>query len=226
MKRRTSAKVAGVTLLLYIVVGVAQMIVGKGVVRGQGTATMLASMASHAGSVRANALLGLSTGFIALTLGAALYGLTREEDHELALLALMCRVVEGVLGSLPTLASLGLLWLASSESTPTPSGSVLAAAELLVTLKGLLPLLGATFFAVGSLIFSYLLLRGRMVPRSLALLGVAASAILSVLLPGQLAGMIGGPVTQYMWAPMAVFEVVLAIWLLVKGTAAPAPSGR
>ena len=221
MRRRTSATVAGVTLLLYIIIGVAQMIIGRGVVRGQGTAVMLASIASHAGSVRVNALLGLATSFVALTLGVALYGLTREEDHELAMLALMCRVAEGVVGSLPALASLGLLWLASNGSTGVPSESPLAAAELLVKLRGLLPLLGATFFAVGSLLFTYLLLRGRMIPRSLALLGVVASAVLVLLLPGQLAGIIGSPVTSYMWAPMAVFEVVLAVWLLAQGTTVP-----
>jgi hypothetical protein len=171
--------------------------------------------------VRVNALLGLATSFVALTLGVALYGLTREEDHELAMLALMCRVAEGVVGSLPALASRGLLWLASNGSTGVPSESALAAAELLVKLRGLLPLLGATFFAVGSLLFAHLLLRGRMIPRSLALLGVVASAVLVLLLPGQLAGIIGSPVTSYMWAPMAVFEVVLAVWLLAQGTTVP-----
>jgi hypothetical protein len=35
----------------------------------------------------------------------------------------------------------------------------------------------------------------------------------------QLAGFLRGPVTYYMWIPVAVFEVVLGFWLLIKGVA-------
>ena len=78
---------------------------------------------------------------------------------------------------------------------------------------------GATFFAVGSTLFSWLLLRGRMIPVALAWLGVLASVLLVVGLPLQLAGVLGGSATQLMWLPMAAFEVPLALWLLIKGLA-------
>jgi len=79
------------------------------------------------------------------------------------------------------------------------------------------------FFAAGSLIFSYLLLRGRMVPVSIAWLGVFASGLLVVLLPLQLAGFSTGPLTgYYQWLPALVFQIVLALWLLIKGVATPA----
>jgi hypothetical protein len=42
-----------------------------------------------------------------------------------------------------------------------------------------------------------------------------------VVLPLQLAGVLTGPVTQLMWIPVAVFEVVLAAWLIIKGAAIP-----
>ena len=83
--------------------------------------------------------------------------------------------------------------------------------------------IGAIFFAVGSLIFSWLLLRGRMVPVSMAWLGVLASGLLTVVLPLQLAGFSTGPVTgYYQWLPALVFQVALALWLLIKGVATPA----
>ena len=81
----------------------------------------------------------------------------------------------------------------------------------------------AIFFAVGSLIFSWLLLRGQMIPVILAWLGVLASALLVVILPPQLAGLFGGAtnwsqsVDWLIWLPMLVFEVVLSLWLLIKG---------
>ena len=84
------------------------------------------------------------------------------------------------------------------------------------------PPISAIFFAVGSTIFSYLLLRGRMVHVSLAWLGVFASALLVVGLPLQLAGFFTGPLTEYQWLPAVVFELLLALWLLIKGVALPA----
>jgi hypothetical protein len=83
--------------------------------------------------------------------------------------------------------------------------------------------IGAIFFAVGSLIFSYLLLRGRMVPVSIAGLGVFASGLLAVTLPLQLAGFPTGPLSGYsQWLPALVFQVALALWLLIKGVSTPA----
>lgn len=87
----------------------------------------------------------------------------------------------------------------------------------------------AIFFAVGSTLFSWLLLRGRMIPVALAWLGVIASVLLVVILPLQLAGLFGGSmtwassVTWLVWLPMLLFEVSFALWLLIKGIARPTP---
>ena len=81
---------------------------------------------------------------------------------------------------------------------------------------------------MGSTLFSGLFLRGRMVPVALAWLGVLASILLVAITPLQSAGLFGGSgswgssVTWLMWLPMLVFEVTLALWLLIKGVAAPA----
>jgi hypothetical protein len=44
-------------------------------------------------------------------------------------------------------------------------------------------------------------------------------------LPLQMAGFIEGAITLLMWIPMAVFEVVFALWLLIKGVAAQPAGG-
>jgi hypothetical protein len=216
MTRRTNARVAGSMFLLYIVIGVGTMIVSRGVPTGEGTAAKLAIMAQYAPVYRINMMLGLLTGFIALTLGVALYGLTRDEDHELALLALSCRIGEGLSIFFPVFATLGLLWLASDAAT-TPGG--LALAEFLMNVKGWNVTLAATFFAVGSTIFCWLLLRGRVIPAALAWLGVFASIVLVIGLPLRLANLLAGPITYLIWIPMAAFEIPLGVWLIVKGAA-------
>ena len=165
MTVKTSARVAGFTFLLYIVAGIASM-----AVRGP-----------------ISSVLTLLTSFCALVLGVTLYALTREQDRDLALLGMLCRVIEAV---------------------PGHGGA-------------------AIFFAVGSTIFAWLLLQGRMIPLWLARLGVAASAGLVVLLFLQRAGVSTGAsnwsssLTWVIWFPLLIFEVTFAIWLILKGVSEP-----
>jgi hypothetical protein len=162
----TNARIAGFTFLIYFAAGIASLVL--------------------AGNAPATALLSLVTSFSALVLGVTLYAITREQDPDLAMVGLACRVIEAVPGH------------------------------------------GEIYFAVGSAVFSWLLLRGRMIPVALAWLGVIASVLLVMLLPLQIAGLFGGPrawsspVTWAVWLPLLVFELTLAVWLILKGVAMPA----
>jgi len=222
MTRTTNARVAGFTFLFYIALGIAAMVLSGRAGNAEGIAAQLAGYAQHASAVRAAAVLNLSTGFAALVLAVTLYALTRDQDADLAMLALTCRVAEGVVGGIAIQRSLGLLWLA------TAAGANEAAAETSQALGEFLMgqrwsfAIGATFFAVGSTLFSWLLLRGRMIPAALAWLGVLASVLLVVLLPMQLADVLPDAVIQFMWLPMAAFEIPLGLWLIIKGAAVPA----
>jgi hypothetical protein len=166
MTIRTNARVAGFTFWIYFAAGIASMLL--------------------AGNAPATAVLSLVGSFSALVLGVTLYAITREQDPDLALLGLGCRVIEAVPGH------------------------------------------GEIYFAVGSSVFCWLLLTGRMIPVALAWFGLTASVFLVMLLPMQIAGYFGGPrtwsspVTWAVWLPMLVFELTLAVWLITKGVAMPA----
>ncbi len=95
----------------------------------------------------------------------------------------------------------------------------------MLNVQGLTTLVAATVFAIGSILYTYLFLRARTIPLSLAWLGVLASVLLVVCLPLQMAGFIEGLVTSLIWIPMAVFEVIFALWLLIKGVAAQPAKG-
>jgi len=163
----TNARIAGVTFVTYIAAGIAALALGGG---------------SHAADV-----LTIVTSLSALTLGVTLCAITRDVDRDLALLALLCRVVEAVPGH-----------------------------------KG-----GPVFFAVGSTLFCWLLLRGKLIPLALAGLGAMASVLLVSLLMLQRAGLLGAgsnwssAATWVAWLPMLVFELAFAAWLIVKGVAVP-----
>ena len=218
MTRRTNARIAGFTFLLYIAAGITGLILSGRATRGEGMAARLASVAQHETELRVVVMLDLVTAFCALVLGVTLWAITRDEDQDLAMMALGCRVLEAFTSPGPRLA---LIWLATASGANAPDT---AAAHALgaYLLRGVSA--GAVFFAVGSTLFSWLLLRGRMVPAALARLGVFASALLVVVLPFQLAGLLGGidwfgVVTWLVWLPALVFELWLAGWLLVKGVA-------
>jgi hypothetical protein len=222
MTRTTNARIAGFTFLLYIGAGVAGMVLFGLATSGDGIAAKLASIAQHATDVRLAAVLSLLTCFAALVLAVTLYGITRDEDPDLAMLAFTCRVAEGVLSAIFILATLGLLWIGTATGVGAPDAKAARAlGAFLLKVQGWTTTIGATFFAVGSLLFSYLFLRGRMIPAALAWLGVLASVLLVVGLPLQLIGVSGGLIGGLIWLPMLVFEVTLALWLLIKGVAMP-----
>ncbi len=224
MTRQTNARIAGATFLLYIAVGIAGLILVGGATGSGETAARLATIAGHETGLRIVVLIHLLTSFAALVLGVTLHAITRDEDADLAMLGLICRVIEGIANPMPIM---GLLWLVTPAARTMDSSAVEAFAAFFLRMGAWNP--GAIFFAVGSTLFAWLLLRGRMVPAWLAGLGVVASLLLAIALPLQLTGFLGGPAnwfglaTWLVWLPMLVFEVALALWLLVRGAAAPRP---
>jgi Domain of unknown function (DUF4386) len=181
MTRTTNARIAGFTYLFYAAIGMCIELLMHQARGVGGDAAKLAHIGQHVMNVRLSILIALLEGLSSLVLAVTLYGITRDEDHELAMLGLVCRVAEGVLGSINNIPNyLGLLWLAKAGV-------------------------------------------GTDVPVSIAWLGVFASGLLVVVLPLQLAGFNTGPLTgYYQWLPALVFQIVLALWLLIKGVATPA----
>jgi hypothetical protein len=224
MTRTKNARIAGSTFLLYIVAGIASMVVFGRATSGAGIAAKLAGIAQHPTEVGIVVVLGFIQCFAALVLAVTLYAITREQDADLAMLALACRVGEGVIAGSSMPRTLALAWLATASGVGAPDtaaahalGAYLLRGDVAVT---------ATFFAVGSTIFSYLLLRGRMIPIPLAWVGLVASVLLVIGLPLQAAGFLSGPITMIMWLPMLTFEVPLGLWLIIKGVATPARAAQ
>ena len=215
MTRRTNARIAGFTFLFYIAVAFPSMVLFNRATSGAGTAAKLAGLAQHAADVHFAVVLSLAGCCCALVLAVTLHAITREQDSDLAMLGLVFRVAEGVSGAVSIPATLGLLWLATATGANAPDPA--AAQALGAYLLRPSPLDGAAFFAVGSLLFSWLLLRGRMIPVALAWLGVVASFLVVIGLPLQLAGVLHDPITSLMWLPMAAYEIPLGLWLLIKG---------
>ena len=217
MTRQTSARVAGATFLLYIAAAYPAMVLSSRAAKGPGVAEKLASVGQHVGDLRVTVLLGFVSVCCALVLAVTLYAITRDEDQELAMLGMVFRLGEGLVNGIP-LSTLALIWLTTTNDANSPdSAGAVTLASLLFKLDGWGTLGAATLFAVGSTLFAYLLLRGRMIPRALGWLGVIGSLLIVIELPLQLAGFLIGPLTQLVWIPIALFELTLGPWLIIKG---------
>ncbi len=225
MTRRANARLAGFMFLFYIATGIAGMVLFAPATSGDTTAAKLASVVKHATLVRVAAVYSVLMMMNPFVLAVALYALTRDYDRDLALLALLCRVTEGVIAGMSAVAKRALLTVATTAvgAAGADAAAANALGSVLLGVQGLTTLIAATAFAIGSTIYSYLFLRARTIPVPLSWLGVLSSVLLVVGLPLQMAGFIEGLVTSLMWIPMAVFEVAFALWLLIKGvTAQPA----
>jgi hypothetical protein len=215
MTRTTNARLAGFAFLFYIAVAFPSMVLFTRATSGAGLAAKLAGIAQHASDLHLAVVLSLGGCFSALVLAVTLYAITRDEDPDLALLGLTCRVGEGLIGAASIPATVALLQLATATGSQAPDSAATQALAAFVLEQT--PLVSALFFAVGSTLFSWLFRRGRLIPVPLAWLGVVGSALLVVGLPLQLGGFLSGPMTQLMWVPVAVFELTLGPWLLIKG---------
>jgi len=221
MTIKTNARIAGFTFLVYIAAAFPAMVLFGRATGAHGIAAQLAGIAQHAASVRISVILELVGALSALVLAVTLYAITRLVDADLAMLAFACRVVEGVSGAIGVNSSAKLIWLATAAGTNAPDAETvrIVGATLLTHQGGSVT---ATFFAIGSTLFSFLLLRGRMIPAPLAWLGVIGSAMLVIGLPLQFGGFIRDSGFGLMWLPAAIFELTLGPWLIIKGVSAPA----
>lgn len=211
MSERSAARLAGALFLLVIAVVLASSAAGSG---AGGIAERLDDIATDPSGLRLSIVLLAVAGVATLGLAAMLHAITRRQDPSLAAFALACRAVESGLYAVQILGAMLLLSLSRRQ---TDTARELGAAT--VDIAAWSTNVGACFFAVGSAVFAYLLLRSRAIPRPLASLGLLASLLLAVSVPVQSAA---GAVTAegagfLLWLPMLTFEITAGGWLLIKG---------
>lgn len=122
MTRTSNARIAGFTYLFYAAIGICiELLMHRARSVDGDSAAKLARIGEYATNVRLSILIVLLECFSALVLAVTLYGITRVQDHELAMLAMVCRVAEAVLGTLNIPNYLGLLWLAKAGVARIPN---------------------------------------------------------------------------------------------------------
>lgn len=214
-----NARLAGITFLLYYATALGDTFLFRHVSGGGNIAARLANIAQHVAEVRLTIVFALLTILYALILAVMLYALTRNVDRELALLALSCRFIEGVLNAVPAIVRLALLSLAMAmpSSTNGDASAIQTQAAVLLKIGSGSATVSGTIFAAGSTLFAYLFLKGRSIPAPLAWIGVIGSLLVIPVFPLSGMRMVSGSVVWLASIPLIIFELVFAFWLIFKG---------
>jgi Domain of unknown function (DUF4386) len=209
-----TASIVGVLFIVGTVAGVLSVVVTAGLLDGP---DYLAKLASHAGQARVGALFVLVMGVALAMVPAMMFPILRRHSEALAI---GYAIFRGALETLTYIAvALNLLVLVLVAQQRAASAG--AAASQLDGLGGLLvkvqdgPVLAVQdiVFSLGALMFYYLLYRAALVPRWLSgwgIVGIAGYLTAGVVV-------VFGPHLVILLMPLALQEMVMAVWLIAKG---------
>jgi hypothetical protein len=191
---------------------------------------VLANAASHQGALIAWALLVLAMAMAVAGIAVMFYPiLMRVADTSvekgLALWYVGTRITEGTVFFVTVLAGLTFLPLSREfAAAGSPADSHFQTDGVLLQWTSDLTLvLGQSVFALGALMLYYLLFAAGLVPRWLSLWGlVAAPLFLVASLSFLWTGESNSTVVNLLMAPILLQEMVMAVWLIVKGFEAAA----
>lgn len=216
MADRTTARLVGV---LFIVATAAAIIGGVLVA----PVTEGVAVTPGAGArVVSGVLLELVLVYAVVGIGAVLLPVLRRTDEGLAAAYLGARIVEGILLLIAAVSALSILAM-SGDAGPAGARPLIA---LMRATRDWSYLVGSMVaLGVGAVILYSLLLRGRLVPGWLAVWGLAGGVLILARGVVELYGVELAVAAQALLAaPIAVNEMVLAVWLIVRGFASPAPA--
>jgi hypothetical protein len=133
--------------------------------------------------------------------------------------------MEAAMYAVSAVSLLALLSVAPrfTHAAPADRAWVQAMADALLGVRQEALLAGVFAFALGALMYYYVFYRARLVPRWLAGWGVVAELLMLVACLAAL--FTRTPVTSYtiLVLPIAVQEMVLAVWLIARGFSAATP---
>jgi hypothetical protein len=145
--------------------------------------------------------------------------LLRPFNRNLALLAVLFRLMELAIHFNVTLNSLTVLRLLSGDDyLKTIDRSQLSSlAQLALGAQGAGMNTGFILLGFGSAVFAYLLLKSRYIPRVLAGWGVFASLLLAAYALTIIVFPNAGALQLVPMLPMGIYEITLGFWLLLRG---------
>ena len=216
--QRAYARLAGLMYLVVLALDVAGVVITSSISGGGSFGNISQRISASELLYRIGLCAGLFGSMSTIVLAISLYVALKPADANLALTALLFRVVETAIAAMTVVSGFALLQfhLDATRAGALDAPQVAAMAHLLGS--GVGTPVSAIFFCVGSTIFFYLFLRSRYIPRILAGWGMFASglyllAFLGSLVLPQSAGLFQGIGSL----PILIAELSTALWLLIRG---------
>jgi hypothetical protein len=217
MTDRLTARAVGILFLIGSITGLIALPLQDSVIGGD---DYLTAASKHPDRLATGVLLQFVMGVAVVAIAVVIYPVLRRQTERLAVGYVVARALEGMVfvisGTwLLTLTTVSATYVASGDHSSYP-----ALGQLLTSERDWLGhgVLDAAVFSLGALILNAALLRARLVPRWLALWGLAgAVAYLAagVLVIYGLEPLSTPQVT--LEAPLGLQEIALALWLIIRG---------
>lgn len=211
-----ASRVLGIAFLLQFVTSFSSGVFLKPalIVPGSISETMI-KIVNNSLLMRAYILVDMVTALGIIFLGAALFIALRKRNEIMALVALGFYVLEAALLAVSRLEAFSLLGLSQAYAAAGQSTSLQTMAT--VTLESM-NFTGGTLhmlaFCPGGILFYYLLYETGIVPRALSLWGLVT--VLPCLI-GTLLVVFGYEAPVFLYVLYMPFELVIGVWILVKG---------
>jgi hypothetical protein len=177
---------------------------------------VLAAVALHQDRALAAALFQLLAAFTSAAIAVALYPVLRQHAAGMALGSVAFRLIEGVFYAL---SAAGTLILVSLSGQLVAGASAHASANLVRDLRDSAGTVGVLAFCTGATLYYLIFYRSRLIPRWLSVWGLAGTVLCltgGLLVLFQSIAVLSS--TQVVLSvPIGVQEMVLAVWLIVKG---------
>jgi len=184
-----------------------------------------AKLAGSDNAVVTTALIEFVWAATGMGIAIGLYPVLRLFNPALALGSVFGRVVENVFILVGTLSLLALLTVSQQAAGSAAPPSFQATGDALVAVRDWAPgFVGPLAFGIGTLMYSYVLYRSRLIPRWLSGWGLvgAALSLVATVYAGFTQDFGFTTVNNVLSIPIGLQEMVLAIWLIAKGFSAPA----
>src|SRR6184192_4700958 len=226
--QRTAAKVAGIAgLLAFAIVVFGNFVLLGPLIVPRNAADTARNILAHETQFRAALVCFITYGIGVIVLATALYVILAPVNRGLALAGALFRLVFAMLWLIAPLNSLAALRLLGD----TPYLKIFEPDRLQalarVQLAGSFDdyYVGLPFFGMAATVCAYLWFKSNYIPRGLSIFGVIGSAwcvfcaVVYLIFPD-----FNKIVNDYIFdSPMALFELIVSIWLLVKGLKPAAP---
>ena len=216
----SNRKIAIIVGILYIAATVAGILIGVVLMPIIEEPVNLMNVSTNENRVIIGALFELIMAVAVAGIAFMIYPILRQIKEGLALWYVGTRITEGVLFIVGIISLLSLLPLSQEfVKAGAPDASYFqTGGTLLLAASDHALMLGQTVFCVGALMLYYLLYQSRLIPRWLSvwgLIGVPLFVAAGFLL--LFGGDPNSTLSTLLYSPLGLQEMVLAVWLIVKG---------